>query len=105
MVALCREKGWVHDLQPDAVDAHAFDEGITQTGKTPTRQVYSSKKMMSPDESPSKKRKVMGEVSANAREQKRVDGSPKVPGKVITAGKRGVLDGRPVLKDIYNGAM
>ncbi|KAH4860645.1 DNA replication ATP-dependent helicase/nuclease [Parastagonospora nodorum] len=106
MIALCREKDWVHDLQPDAVDSHTFDEGVTQTGKTPTRPMNMSNKAMSPHESPSKRRKVMGEVTANARSpKKRIGSSAKVPGKVITAGKRGVLDGRPLLRDIYNGAM
>ncbi|EAT85850.2 hypothetical protein SNOG_07199 [Parastagonospora nodorum SN15] len=106
MIALCREKDWVHDLQPDAVDSHTFDEGVTQTGKTPTRPMNMSNKSMSPHESPSKRRKVMGEVTANARSpKKRIGSSAKVPGKVITAGKRGVLDGRPLLRDIYNGAM
>jgi DNA replication ATP-dependent helicase Dna2 len=110
MVALCREKGWVLDLQGEAVEGHGFDEGVSQTGKTSTRPVHSSKQMGSPkEESPSKRRKVMGEVAGNGKSPKRVGGSPgqqrKVPGKVVTAGKRGVLDGRPVLRDIYNGAM
>jgi DNA replication ATP-dependent helicase Dna2 len=52
----------------------------------------------------------LGEVAGNTNEpKKRIGGNPlhagKVPGKVFTAGKRGVLDGRPVLRDIYNGAM
>jgi DNA replication ATP-dependent helicase Dna2 len=113
MVTLCREKGWVHDLQPDAVDSHAFDEGATQTSRTPLRSLYSSNKTatkMSPSPSPSRKRKALGEVAGNTNEpKKRIGGNPlhagKVPGKVFTAGKRGVLDGRPVLRDIYNGAM
>jgi DNA replication ATP-dependent helicase Dna2 len=102
MVALCREKGWVLDLQPDAVDSHAFDEGVTQTGKTPSRTAYSSKNVRraSPTPSPSKKRKALGEVSANSRSPKK-----RVPGKVVLAGKRGVLEGRPVLRDVYNEAM
>jgi DNA replication ATP-dependent helicase Dna2 len=113
MVFLCREKGWVHDLQLDALESHAFDEGVTQTGKTPSRPLYSSSraaKMMSPSPSPSKKRRTLGEVSANDRLPKKRIGSNvehgrKVPGKVITAGQRGVLDTRPVLRDIYNGAV
>jgi DNA replication ATP-dependent helicase Dna2 len=102
---LCREKGWVHDLQPDAVDSHAFDEGVTQTGKTPSKSAREGKKTGSPNtnSSPSKKRKVLGESTGNMRSPKKVVG--KVPGKVVMAGKRGVLEGRPVLRDIYNDAM
>jgi DNA replication ATP-dependent helicase Dna2 len=119
MVALCREKGWVLDLSPNAVDSHAFDEGVTQTGKTPVRPSYSSSlakknaKPASPSASPTKKRKALGEVTANTRSPKKRTGSSleemkagkKVPGKVVMAGKRGVLDGRPVLRDIYNEAV
>jgi DNA replication ATP-dependent helicase Dna2 len=110
MVALCRQKGWVLDLQPDAVDSHAFVEGVTQTGKTPSRQQFSSstankvaKQNASPTTSPSKKRKALGVVASNIRSPKKRIGG-KMPGKVFTAGKRGVLEGRPVLRDIYNGA-
>jgi DNA replication ATP-dependent helicase Dna2 len=112
MVKLCREKGWVLDLSNEAVEGHGFDEGVSQTGKTPTRPMYSSKQVVSPraEESPTKRRKVMGEVAGNSTSPKnKVGGSPgqgrKVPGKVVTAGKRGVLDGRPVLRDVYNGAV
>jgi DNA replication ATP-dependent helicase Dna2 len=92
MVALCREKGWVHDLSLDAVDGHVFDEGVTQTGKTAS--------------SPVRKREVLGEVGGNDRSpKKRAGAEMKVPGKVVMAGKRGVLEGRPVLMDIYNGAV
>ncbi|KAL6708503.1 DNA replication endonuclease-helicase Dna2 [Coniothyrium glycines] len=125
MVALCREKGWVLDLDPAMVDCHAFDEGVTQTGKTPSKGVCSPSKVatVSQTPSPSKPRKVLGDVTAvpasgNARTPKRRAGdarmssSPedmkagrKVPRNVFTAGKRGVLDGRPILRDIYNGAM
>jgi DNA replication ATP-dependent helicase Dna2 len=121
MVGLCREKGWVLDLTPDMVDSHAFDEAVTQTGKTPVRPSYSSRigKMPSLSPSPSKKRKALGDITAvsgraNARSPKKRFGvksagrSPetkKVPQKVFTAGKRGVLDGRPILQDIYNGAI
>jgi DNA replication ATP-dependent helicase Dna2 len=118
MVALCREKGWVLDLQGDMVESHAFDEALTQTGKTPVRpSSHVDKVAMSP--SPTKKRKALGDITAapgrgNARSPERrfggkgVGGSPiakKVPGKVFTAGKRGVLEGRPILMDVYNGAI
>jgi DNA replication ATP-dependent helicase Dna2 len=125
MVALCREKDWVLDLQPDMVDSHAFDEGVIQTGKTPVRPSFSSfrpNKMVgspSPTPSPSKKRKALGDITTvpsngKTRSPKRrfgskaTDGSAegnKVPNKVCTAGKRGVLEGRPLLRDIYNGAI
>jgi DNA replication ATP-dependent helicase Dna2 len=122
MVALCREKGWVLDLQPDMVDAHAFDEGTTQTGKTPSRTVYPSTKLASPSPSPSpcKKRKALGEITGSPGNKsplkrargKSLNSSPedrkmgkKVPRNVFTAGKRGVLEGRLVLRDIYNGAI
>jgi DNA replication ATP-dependent helicase Dna2 len=105
MVALCREKGWVHDLQLDAVDGHAFDEGFTQTNKTPLKS--SKKTALSPEASPTRKRRALGEVTGNDRSpKKRVGGvERKVPGKVVMAGKRGVLEGRPILRDIYNGVM
>jgi DNA replication ATP-dependent helicase Dna2 len=100
LVALCRKKGWVHDLTPEAVEGHAFDEGVSQTGKTPSRPMWSSHAKASVELSPSRKRKALGEVGDNAR-----GGSKRSPGKIVTAGKRGVLDGRPVLRDVYNGAM
>lgn len=123
MVVLCRDKGWVLDLQPDAIDSHAFDDSMTQTGKTPSRPTYSPSSMKlgiaeSPTPSPSKKRKALGEVTGNTQSQKqkftkrtpgnspvKVKTRQKIPGKVITAGKRGVLEGRPILSDIYNGAV
>ncbi|RYN74001.1 DNA replication ATP-dependent helicase/nuclease [Alternaria tenuissima] len=125
MVALCREKDWVVDLQPSMVESHAFEESATQTGKTPVKQPCSSSrsnnitKSPSLTPSPSKKRKALGDLTAkpekvNARSPKRrndnksASGSPevkRVPGKVFTAGKRGILDGRPILRDIYNGAI
>jgi DNA replication ATP-dependent helicase Dna2 len=127
MVGLCREKGWVFDLTSDMVDSHAFDEAVTQTGKTPVRSSYRNNsssrggmmaKSTSLSPSPSKKRKALGDITAisgrgNARSPKKrfgvksAGGNPdaKVPKKVFTAGKRGVLDGRPILQDIYNGAI
>jgi DNA replication ATP-dependent helicase Dna2 len=125
MVALCREKEWVLDLEPSIVDSHAFDENVTQTGKTPVKKPHPSPfindmtKSPSQTPSPSKKRKALGDLTAkpgkvNARSPKKrvgsssLSGSPeakRIPGKVFTAGKRGVLDGRPILRDIYNGAI
>jgi len=125
MVALCREKDWVLDLQPEMIDSHVFDDGITQTAKTPTRpsdkstHVDTMTKSPSLSPTPAKKRKALGDLTAtsgkvNARSPRRrlvntsSSGSPeerKVPRKVFTAGKRGVLDGRPILRDIYNNAI
>lgn len=107
------------------IDSHSFDEGITQTGKTPTRPSHQSthadimakSPVLSP--TPCKKRKALGDLAAtseqvNARSPRRrlgnksSSGSPeekRAPGKVFTAGKRGILDGRPILRDIYNGAI
>ncbi|KAJ5059175.1 hypothetical protein J3E74DRAFT_356014 [Bipolaris maydis] len=121
MVALCREKDWVLDLQPEMVESHAFEEAVTQTGKTPVRPsnyssyVPDSAVSQSLTPSPCKKRKALDDLTAapgaiNARSSKRQVGSKspeakKVPAKIFTAGKRGILDGRPVLRDIYNDAM
>jgi DNA replication ATP-dependent helicase Dna2 len=125
MVALCREKDWVLDLQPSMVESHAFDESITQTGNTPLRppspSLLTDKLTKSPTSmpSPSKKRKALGDLTAkpervNARNPIRRIGaksrssSPaeqRVPGKIFTAGKRGLLEGRPVLRNIYHGAI
>jgi DNA replication ATP-dependent helicase Dna2 len=94
-------------------------------GKTPVKQSYPSpftnKMAKSPNTtpSPSKKRKALYDLATkpgqlNARSPRRKigskspSGSPeakRVPGKVFTAGKRGLLDSRPVLRDIYNGAI
>lgn len=127
MVAMCREKGWVLDLQPDMVESHSFDEAVTQTGKTPSQPIPSSNRSrkvqnsLSPSASPCKKRRALGDVTAapgqgSARSPKRrartISSSVeekrhglKIPGKVFTAGKRGLLEGRPLLRDVYNGAI
>lgn len=106
MVALCRAKGWVLDLSTEMVESHAFEEGITQTGRIP-----------SPVQRPSKKRKALGDITSvgvNRSPKKRVVGKSrsedaktgrKVPQKVFKAGARGILDGRPVLRDVFNGMM
>lgn len=124
MVALCREKGWVLDLLQDMVDGHAFDEGATQqTGKTSTSRVmyppsrYSAQSK-SPTPSPSKTRRALGDITmgslGNLKPQKKEtrSSSPellktgrKMPGKVCKAGKRGVLEGRPVLENIFYEAV
>ncbi|XPS75358.1 DNA helicase [Ascochyta lentis] len=107
MIGLCREKGWVLDLQSDMLDSHSFDEGISQTERTPVQasQLQGCRvdaAVTSPGASPSKKRKALGDITgsthgANATSLKK----KKVPGRVFTAGKKGVLDGRPVLRNIY----
>lgn len=111
MVGLCREKGWVLDLQDGMLDSHAFDEDVSQTGKT---QIWASQARGSkvdgkgpcPSPSPSRKRKALGDITnsslgCNARSPKKRSSGSKIPGKVIMAGKKSVLDGRPVLKNIY----
>lgn len=134
MVGLCREKDWVLDLTKDIVDSHAFDEGVTQTqGKTPStsRQMYppsrypaahSQDKSSTP--SPTKKRRALGELGAassqgNVKPQKRKSASQKTPsssveivktalktpGKVCRAGRRGVLEGRPLLENVFQEAL
>jgi DNA replication ATP-dependent helicase Dna2 len=127
MIALCRRKAWVLDLQPGMLDSHALDEGLTQTGRTPARPTCRAARddsnMASLSPSPCNKRKALSDVAAapgrgNTGPSKRrrgsgtLDSSPedtaarkKVAGKTFRAGKRGVLDGRPVLRDVYNGAM
>lgn len=123
IVGLCREKNWVLDITQDMIDSHAFNEGLTQpTGKTqsvPLSHLAAPSK--SPICSPTKKRKALGDITAsgghiNTRPRKRSlktpNGSPetlkagwKPPAKVCQAGQRGVLDGRPVLQNIFNEAI
>lgn len=101
MVKLCHEKGWVLDLAADALDSHPFDEGVTQTAKS-SRPVYSSAAGVgNKGESPGNKRKVLGEGTGNISSK----GGRRSPGKVVSAGKRGVLEGRPVLRDVYYGVV
>ncbi|KAF2182271.1 hypothetical protein K469DRAFT_712897 [Zopfia rhizophila CBS 207.26] len=126
LVALCRERGWVFDLSQDMLEGHVFDEGGTQTGRTPASVQNPSlqangnvEEGRSPSASPGK-RKVLGDVTsggnANRKREKKGSKKPssspevlrtgmKSPGRVFKVGKRGVLDGRPVLRDVFNGAM
>jgi DNA replication ATP-dependent helicase Dna2 len=104
MVGMCREKGWVLDLTSEMVEGHVFEEGATQTGRTPTKA--SPRKMIARQESPSKKRKVLGDVTGmEQKSPKKQCGGRKVPGKVFMAGRKGVLDGRPVLRNVYEEAL
>jgi DNA replication ATP-dependent helicase Dna2 len=131
IVSLCREKGWVLDLAPHMVDGHAFDEGTTQlTAKTPSThrqadmppQFFPARKTPTP--SPTKKRQALRDVTTwnspgNAKAQKRGRGSQKTPGsspevlktgrktpgKVCKAGKRGLLEGRAILENVFYGAV
>ena len=135
MIGLCREKNWVFDLEQHMVDSHLFDEGVTQTGKFCTAPIGQRRSSCAasasriPTPSPVKKRKALGDVTMGGSANKKAatskrssqttpNSSPqgvkkaagggmkmKTPKKVITAGKRGVLDGRPVLKNIYDDAM
>ncbi|KAF3000317.1 Tripartite DNA replication factor [Curvularia kusanoi] len=114
MVGLCREKGWVLDLQSDMVEGHAFDEAISQTGK-PTAGASPLRKATltaaaGPGASPTRKRKVLGDITSsaqgvNARCMKKNKPEMKQPGKVFLAGKRGVLDNRPVLSNVFEEAL
>lgn len=129
LVQLCRTKGWVLDLTLQMVDGHLFDEGVTQTAKTPSSRVFSPARkdesgklefLHSPSKSPTKRR-ALGDVTAggranvgsikrgsqitsNSSPEKMITGR-KAPKNVFRAGKRGVLDGRPLLRDVYNEAI
>jgi DNA replication ATP-dependent helicase Dna2 len=108
MVSLCREKGWVFDLAPDMLDSHVFPESFTQTGNfSSIRTPYQQPQTKSPTPSPTPKRKALGDVTSSGAANKSPvkKGGVKRPGKVITAGKKGVLNGRPVLKDVFYEAM
>ncbi len=124
MVALCREKGWVLDLNSDMLESHVFDEGVTQQTATgllpslqpsPSRYNKNSQLSQSQSPSPSKKRRALGEVGASSGNSRQLERkSPKRivgrkpgsgPEKVFMAGRRGILDSRPVLRDVYNGAV
>lgn len=108
MVRLCREKGWVVDLQGDMVDGHAFDQVATQTALTPKRDARKGDGMAVPGSA--KKRKVLGDVTgpslhANARSPKKRGVGNRSPKKVFNAGERSVFNGRPVLRNIYEDAL
>ncbi|KAJ4987931.1 DNA replication ATP-dependent helicase/nuclease dna2 [Stagonosporopsis vannaccii] len=111
MIALCRERNWVLDLTSDMVESHAFDEGVTQTAgpsASPARKAGTARPSLRA--SPSKKRKALGDItgpshSGNARSPKKRHVGMKMPAKVFSAGKRGVLDGRPVLSNVYEEAL
>jgi DNA replication ATP-dependent helicase Dna2 len=128
IISLCREKGWVLDLSQHMVDGHAFDEGVTQpTAKTPSMnpppRTRAATKTATP--SPTKKRTALMDVTALSSQhgnmkastgkqgsQKTPSSSPevlrtgrKVPGKVCKAGKRGLLEGRAVLQNIFHEAV
>ncbi|KAL1599589.1 DNA replication endonuclease-helicase Dna2 [Paraconiothyrium brasiliense] len=123
IVSLCREKDWVLDITQNIIDGHAFNEGFSQpTGKTasmPRSRFVAPNK--SPTPSPTKKRKALGDITASGgqvnkklqrRSQQTPNGSPetlktgrKTPAKIFKAGKRGILDGRPLLQNIFNEAV
>ena len=115
MITLCREKNWVLDLQTDMLESHAFDDTLGQTARTPAgaspaRQSRAEGVTASPSASPTKKRKALGDITrssqgGNARSPKKRIVGRKVPEKVFLAGKKGVLDGRPVLRNVYEEAL
>ena len=135
MIQLCRTNNWVLDLQQSMIDGHTFDEGpVTQIASTlvPTaKDTFApaiAQKQPTPSPSKKKARAVLSDItgcgvvgniirpSQKRRGSKTPSSSPekmskraraglKTPGKVFKAGKRGILDGRPILRDIYNEAV
>ena len=125
LVALCRARGWVLDLSSEMLEGHyALDEVVSQTGRSAAsaaaggvgsplraaRQAATSAPAPAPAAaSPSKKRKVLGDITeggGNARGAgKKARAGMKVPGKVVQAGRKGVLDGRPVLGNVFEEAL
>jgi DNA replication ATP-dependent helicase Dna2 len=111
MVGMCRDQGWVLDLTSAMLDGHVFDEASTQTARTPRSPAEraSPTKHKTANEghaSPCKKRRVLGDITdSSQRSSKRKFVGTKVPEKVFRAGKRGVLDTRPVLKNVYEEAL
>lgn len=118
MVALCRARGWVLDLTSAMLEGHALDEAVSQTGRTaasaaagvgsPLRTARPAATNSAPAVSPSKKRKVLGDITeggGNVRALKKARVGMKVPGKVVMAGRKGVLDGRPVLGNVFEEAL
>ncbi|KAF3040980.1 Tripartite DNA replication factor [Didymella heteroderae] len=105
MVGMCREKGWVLDLSSEMAEGHGFDEGNTQTSRSPMKASPRKREFVG-SRSPGKKRKVMGDITgASQRSPKKQSIGRKVPEKVFMAGRRGVLDGRPVLGNVYEEAL
>jgi DNA replication ATP-dependent helicase Dna2 len=124
LVQMCKEKGWALNLQQDMLDGHAFDEAFSQS-QAPSRLACSPLAAKSPSPmlmpmpwgSPSKKRRALGDVTAkgaNAGAAKPFRYSPekrglkkpfKVPMKVIKPGMKGLLEGRPVLSNVFREAM
>ncbi|KAF3053153.1 Tripartite DNA replication factor [Didymella keratinophila] len=104
IVGMCREKGWVLDLTSNMVEGHVFEEGGTQTNQSPRKA--SLRKVVTRQESPSKKRKALGDITgASQQSPKKQCGGRKVPETVFIAGRKGVLDGRPVLRNVYEEAI
>lgn len=123
LVGLCREKNWVLDLTPDMLDGHTFDEAATQTqAKFSRSQRMARSQTQHPNPSPSKNlmRRALGDVTtggnANARsvksrtpssspEMRQKKNGFKTPKRVVRLGMKGLLEGRPVLRDVFREAM
>jgi DNA replication ATP-dependent helicase Dna2 len=118
LVGLCRDKGWVLDLDHTMLDGHAFDETVSQT-QALSRFARSplAAKSPTPQASPSKKRRALGDVTTKSRgnarnsapssspEKKGLKRPFKVPRKVVRPGMMGLLEGRPVLSNVFGEAM
>ncbi|CAI6246025.1 unnamed protein product [Periconia digitata] len=131
MVSLCRCQGWVIDVDRDMLDGHAFDEGFSQLSKTPGSVMRQSDRVLaaprSPTPSPTKKRKVLRDITdasaggnrnVQPLKSKRVacqlsETSPlsgkrvgfRAPNTVCKANQKGVLGGRHVLSNVFYDAL
>lgn len=120
VLGVCRERGWVVDVEGEMVEGHCFGEGAGTQGTG----VRDGEQSVGLSQEASAKRKALGDVTLgdmNARAGKRTqktrsetpDAHPsknrnpgyKVPKKVCQASKNSILDSRPVLQDIFNDAI
>lgn len=111
IVTLCRNEGWVFDLQSDMVQSHTFDESPSQTGKTTFgASPFQKATLAVPNAGQHKKRKALSDITAsswgdNINNSKRNAQELRQPGKVCTAGKYEVLISRPILSNIFQEAL
>lgn len=120
LITLCKTRGWVFDLEADMLDGHIFEENVSQTGCV--KGSGSPVKSQGQGESqrigsPAKKRAVLGDLTMGGlganKETPTSSPSPvkaymkglKMPKKVFRAGKKGVLEGRPVLSNLFEEAI
>lgn len=96
-ISLMEERAWIHDLPPDALDNHLFDDAATQATATQAMHVAGRKKQAgsSPGRSPTKDSQTRFAGKEN-----------QAPGpKKAKIGERAILKGKPVLRDILNDMM